>query len=928
MTTELNQLAEVLDGAVRGILSERETLPEVTEIANSYKTMLPTIASLCGIKVSDEEADSLIADLVEQYQRDLSYSRRVGFSYEDSETKPWVRQKADEIDWFYWNRYKQYLLSDKHWAPRVVQSLDSDTLRILDLVNDPSSSQPFERRGLVMASVQSGKTSNYAGLICRAADAGYKIIIVMAGVHNVLRNQTQSRLEEGFTGFDITEERKPVGVGKRRRSKEPIVCTSRKADFNKGKVETLLGLQPKNTNAPWLFVIKKNSSALRGVYEWLVSGDGIEDYPLLLIDDEADNASINGKYIAEKRTDEVTKINGQIRKILNFFKKKAYVGYTATPFANILIDPDIELDEYGKDLFPKSFIYTLEESTDYFGARQVFSDYDSSRPKHLRFIDDNQILLPAKHKSDFQVDELPYSLKNAIQTYILATAIRYLRGDEEEHSTMMVNVSPYTAVQSNVYHLINAYVNDLRDSAKSFSYLSPDIALNSSPHLKEMRQAWEYEYGKLGELEWEDVQKKLYDVLKTVHVEIVNSKSGGLLDYEHQIEHVIAIGGYRLSRGLTLEGLVVSYYSRNAKAYDALMQMARWFGYRFGYEDLCRIWMSDEAAGWYKYVADATESLIDQLRSMRQQGRTPRDFGLRIRQHPDSLTVTARNKLGKSQVAMQIDYNNSFIETVALLRDQASIESNNRTTEKLVDGIIESGCVFLDPSFGAGKIAFNVPVEVVQSFLRGYKNANDDSVASNPDTLIDYIGKREDDGELKHWDVMFASGNSDTSPYRLNDSLEVKRERRKPGSASTESILFIGEKRRVSSRGVSKAGMTTEQIERAESNYAADHDSSKNCSDRYYNAERDKPLLVVHPLLLMYDQTSGRGTYENSGIGKSVWPSELHHENAIGFTIAFPYSNSTNTPIPYVLNEIAIQELAKGFADEDTDDGDWGDYDD
>lgn len=923
MDAELNQLAEVLDGAVRGLLSNRDSLPDTQDIREAYATMLPSFAGLYGCDISDSQADSLIQGLVEQYQRDLSYSRRIGFSYEDDETKPWVRQKADEIEWFYWDRYKQYLLSEKRWAPRVVQSLDDDTLRILDLINDPQSCAPYERRGLVMASVQSGKTSNYTGLICRAADAGYKVIIVMAGVHNVLRNQTQSRLEEGFAGFDITEGRSPVGVGKRRRTKEPMVCTSRKSDFNKARVETLLGLQVTNTDAPWLFVIKKNSSALRGVYEWLISQHRIEDYPLLLIDDEADNASINGKYIAEKRTDEVTKINGQIRKILNYFKKKAYVGYTATPFANILIDPDIELEEFGKDLFPKSFIYTLEESTDYFGANQVFSDYDSSHPKHLRFIDDNEFLLPAKHKSDFRVDELPYSLKNAIQVYIIATAIRYLRGDAEEHSTMMINVSPYTAVQNDVYHLVNAYVEQLRDAAKSFGSLSVDTALSCSTVLGEVRDAWKYEYAQTADISWESIQNTLYDVLRSVHVEIVNSKSSGFLDYEHQVEHVIAIGGYRLSRGLTLEGLVVSYYSRNAKAYDALMQMARWFGYRFGYEDLCRIWMSDEAAGWYKYVADATTSLIDQLRNMRQQGRTPHDFGLRIRQHPDALTVTARNKLGKSQVLMQIDYSNGFIETVALLRDENAIRNNNDAVQELIDGMLVESCSLADSEYGSGKIAHNVPVELIKAFLRGYRNADEDSVASSPDALLTYIGKREDDGELLLWDVLFASGHSERSSFKLGGIGEIKRERRKPGSSSSEGVVFVGEKRRVSSRGVSKAGMSKEQIGRAEDSYERDHGRRTNCSDRYYNFERDKPLLVIHPLLLMFDNSSSRGSFANSSIRKDIWPSENHFEEAVGFTIAFPRSKSANTPIPYVLNEIAIQELAKGFASEDTDDGDW-----
>ena len=235
---------------------------------------------------------------------------------------------------------------------------------------DPLETRFFTRRGLVVASVQSGKTANYIGLICRAADVGYRIIIVMAGVHNVLRNQTQARLEDGFTGFNIENCKvEPVGVGKGSQARRPISCTSREADFSTARAKALRGIQTAQTNEPFLFVVKKNSKSLQQVYEWLQS-NGNQNEPLLLIDDEADNASINGKYKLEKRENEPTKINGQIRNILNLFNRACYVGYTATPFANVLIDPSVDSDEYGKDLFPSNFIYTLEESSDYFGAKR------------------------------------------------------------------------------------------------------------------------------------------------------------------------------------------------------------------------------------------------------------------------------------------------------------------------------------------------------------------------------------------------------------------------------------------------------------------------------------------------------------------------------------------------------------------------------
>ncbi|QOY60628.1 DEAD/DEAH box helicase family protein [Thermophilibacter immobilis] len=378
MKSENEEFVEQVNNAVRQHFQELDKTPKEIEVREWYEHIYDAFASIYPSVRLDRS--STIDSLVNSYCAELAITKRLGFAYSDEQTHPWLNETKDEIDWFYWNRYKQYLLRTKKWAPAAVRSVEDDTRNVLDLMANPMAGNAFERRGLVVASVQSGKTANYIGLICRAADAGYRIIIVMAGVHNVLRNQTQRRLEDGFTGRNIIENDKiePVGVGKDVTNRWPISCTSRDADFNKARATALKGIQTLNTNEPWLFVIKKNSNSLKQVYEWL-NCNANENDQLLLIDDEADNASINGKYKKEKRNDEPTRINGQIRNILNFFSRCCYVGYTATPFANILIDPDLDTEKYGRDLFPSSFIYTLEESSDYFGATKVFDDADGLR---------------------------------------------------------------------------------------------------------------------------------------------------------------------------------------------------------------------------------------------------------------------------------------------------------------------------------------------------------------------------------------------------------------------------------------------------------------------------------------------------------------------------------------------------------------------
>ena len=906
------EFEDQVDDVVRKHFIDQD--PTEDEVRNFYEATYDGFATFYPGVPQDREA--AIDSLVEQYCSELAITKKLGFAYMDEETKPWLRDAEDDIQenrggWYYWGRYKNYLIKQKHWVKSAVYSIEKDTREILDLMADPKSEIPFERRGLVVASVQSGKTANYIGLISRAADVGYKIIIVMAGVYNVLRSQTQARLEEGFVGFNIVNrERVPVGVGLGEKS--PVVCTSRDQDFNKSRADALMYIQADQTDSPFLFVIKKNSNSLKQVYEWLKI-NAKPDYPLLLIDDEADNASINVRYKRDKRDEEEpTRINGQIRSILNLFNRRCYVGYTATPYANILIDPDVDNDEFKRDLFPRSFIYTLEESSDYFGADEVFDDYDDVHPEHLRYIHDIDDILPAKHKSDTVVQTIPDSMKEAIRTFILATAIRSLRGDGDEHSTMMINVSPYKAPQGAVASCVKDYLDDLRCSIDANAQRAASTALRNSSNLRNLKTTWQKEYSRLKDgIGWEEVQHALWDAVKTMHVVTINSGSNQFLDYEHQTEHVIAVGGYRLSRGLTLEGLVVSYYSRNAKAYDALMQMARWFGYRHGYEDLCRIWMSEKSAGWYKFVADSTDDLFDELRDMRQVNRTPQNYGLKIRQSPDSLIVTARSKMGTgTKVKAPIDLNNGFVETIAFERDKNVISENKNAVRTFLERIEQcSSC-----KRGEDYTFSNVPVNFIEEFLNNYVNEDARSPKSQKDPVLDYINDRKIDGELKTWDVYIAHGAGDE--VTLSPSVSVHYEIRYPGSNTSDSCLIVGEKNRLASRDIDKKGLSENQIKRAEEEFYKDHDESKNPSGLYYRRYRRSPLLVIHPVCFGFKPEAEDGE-EKAKAAK--WPSLVHREYAYGWSISFPYTDKQTKTVAYVYNQVAMDNIKADY-EEDTDD--------
>src|SRR5260221_2450734 len=294
-------------------------------------------------------------------------------------------------DWRYWQRYREWL--ERRLSFRAVEALDESSGVVLGLLEDPEREGPWDRRGLVVGHVQSGKTGHFTGLIGKAADAGYKIVIVLAGLHNNLRSQTQVRLDEGFLGFETnpisTQSLRVIGVGEIDSDGRirPNYATNRgdNGDFN-ASASRNLGITPEQR--PWLFVVKKNKSVLSQLYGWIrdhvadttEQATGIKvvtHLPLLLIDDEADHASVDtGERVIgpDGQPDEEhqpTAINRAIRRILRSFTRSAYVGYTATPFANIFIHERGETTAEGPDLFPASFIVNLAAPSTYVGPAIV-----------------------------------------------------------------------------------------------------------------------------------------------------------------------------------------------------------------------------------------------------------------------------------------------------------------------------------------------------------------------------------------------------------------------------------------------------------------------------------------------------------------------------------------------------------------------------
>lgn len=835
--------------------------------------------------------------------------------------RPWLHDARinGEVGDFYWGRYRQ-LLNLKGLPKPVIDATDVVTDRVLDRLGDPKNNAAWSRRGMVVGHVQSGKTANYTGLICKAADAGYRLIVVIAGIHNNLRNQTQARIDEGFIGRDTgrlahankAQRQKLIGVGTFDQREFPVSLTNTLRDFNKATATTNTS-QIGQYNVPVVLVIKKNPSTLKNLLEWLKEhsvhqGTQMVSQPMLLIDDEADNASINTAY----GRDEVTRINGQIRELLSLFQRSCYVGYTATPFANIFIDPDTDDEALKQDLFPRHFIIGLDAPSNYFGAQKVFID---DRDRYVRFIADNEDVLPMKHKIDHSVDQLPESLIQAVRAFIVARAIRNARGQQASHASMLVNASRFTDVQGRLRSRINDIVGRIRDAVAVDGAKGRAALMN--PEIAALHAVWEQEYAGAEGADWAAVQARLHEVLVAARVVEVNaSKRSQALDYDQGGEHgvtVIAVGGFSLSRGLTLEGLTVSYFLRNSMMYDTLMQMGRWFGYRPGYEDLCRVWMPADGVGWYAHIHEAMDDLQAQLKRMELAKATPEQFGLEVRSHPETLIVTARNKMGSGkEFPTRVGLARRLIETTRIGNDTVQLGRNRVAGEALAEAIRASGRVPVSRS--RGHFVEALPVELVRNFLNSFRADASDPL-TDPRLMGDYIDARAG-SELKEWDVLFASAQKDGVEQDELSGLGMTPFERKVGESDLRhgALAISGTSRRVGSPGDEREGLTEAQVDLAISTYRKEL-ADKGKSDLpatlppriFCDIDGRRPLIILR----LVRPTVADETLESRLPG-----------SVLAWSICFPPSHIEGGTVDYVVNTIRMREM---FGEEEVEEEALGD---
>lgn len=732
------------------------------------------------------------ADEIEAIKRDVNWKYKIyttpGQSIvADYEQEKWYDNVKNNIDSRFWTRYKNYLIDEKGFSPNIVSTLGDETLdqKLMNYIGDPKTSE-FFKRGLIIGDVQSGKTSTYIGFICKAADAGYKVFILLTGTIESLRRQTQERVEEGFVGIDLSADTtggQRIGVGLDNKPIYAMSMTSRVQDFTGNSDKIAVSLSNKDAV---VFVIKKNTTVLKKLKDWLVSLNADPssqkiDLPMLLIDDEADNASINTS--ADK--EEPTKINRLIRELSNVFSKSNYVGFTATPFANVFIDPETTEKMENEDLFPEDFIVALPTPSNYIGPGKIFAK-DGEYHSQLIYIEDagreaeDEYSFYFKHDKYWEGD-LPDSLTDAIYTFYLANALRDLRGDHSEHRSMLINMSRFIMVQK----YIKQEIEEIHKQAYRSLKYNLSVDFNESmkdPVIRRVYRIWETQYSAL-EFSWNDLISIIFSSIENIQIKVVNSsRDSEKLQYpKNESLRVIAIGGLALSRGLTLEGLVISYFYRNTSTYDVLMQMGRWFGYRKNYDDLFRIWTHQDSAEWYAEIAEATEKLKDDMSLMRELGMKPRNFGIRVRNNSAALNITAYNKMRNSSDEFEyLSYFGGIIETPYLRSDEESQIANYNAVVKFTEECVEQGYSFKPEAMkGAGEhnVLRDVPKLRVISLIKQLKISK--FCSSFDVAQISEFLSSCTDSSIDKWDIAFMDGekSQDSSVVNLfgREIYKVKR---------------------------------------------------------------------------------------------------------------------------------------------------------
>ena len=795
--------------------------------------------------------------------------------------------KRDRSHWYYWPRLRDYLIR-RGWPLDRVRGLDDSSDTVLKNLSPPEpETDGFDDRGLVLGYVQSGKTANYTALIAKAVDVGFRLVVVLAGMDNGLRRQTQVRLQKELTGSKNLKD--AIALPEMGRRWHTFTTEDINGDFRAENVNTasLQGSQPV------LLVVKKNGHVLNRILRWLDNADvaTFRCLPALVIDDEADQASIN---VARFDEDSPSAINRKIRELLNKFSRCAYVAYTATPFANILIPVNAQVQGIGDDLYPKNFIIALPRPKGYMGAEALFGQRAFAGGED---VDDglNVIrIVPKQDVDDLGESHMPQTLRDALMDFVLADAARAQRLDRRGHAdgpaTMLIHTSRSIGAHDNVSRVVRDAIDEIRDQWR--------YNKNNSGIKTELLSRWKREFMSLektaaNSVEFSDLEEYIRLFLESVSVMVINSDQGDVADYEKNPSlKVIAIGGNKLSRGLTLEGLLVSYFTRSTNMYDTLMQMGRWFGYREGYVDLTRLYTTADMADRFHHLALVEHQIREDLTVYKSRNLTPRECGMRILAHP-SMLVTSQLKQANAERYV-FSFAEILFQTFRFPLDNlsnlaAAADTNLQTVKNFLSGLGTHKEVEKRPMWR------DVAAEKIREFLGMYQN---EEHANELRAICEYVRRRNEGGELRKWTVAIRHLNSPKKELGVVDwgiGVDLNQMSRTRLIKATNSLGVITDP------GDEKIGLSPDVL-RAEAEALGERENKAARTAR----SPDEGLLLLYPISKNSSPTQGR----RGSRARLFDEGDSLARDLIGVAISFPKSKKER-PEEYIHNATLAHSVGR-----------------
>ena len=859
---------------------------------------------------------------------------------EEAESETWWldyrNENNDKLS--FWNRYYKYLYEEKGWERSAIKkSIDNTTDTLLNSIADPRKAVSEERRAMVVGYVQSGKTANYIGLINKALDAGYKYIIVLAGIHNNLRSQTQSRIDEEVLGYETDSaakqkqreraEKNKIGVGKLYNAGfvQTLTFRDEKGDFTKDRSGILTS--PDNAT---IIVTKKIKSTLENLIENIKSNSeaSVDDnghffmnakYPLLLIDDEADQASVNTGYDYDENGNvideyDVKTINKLIRSLFKMFECRSYVGYTATPYANIFIPNDIRVatEESGNDLFPADCIISLPKPYRYIGANEFFGygvDNDEIKPMPLiRKITETNFVNTRKKT----VGDLPDSLRYAMKCFLISIAVRNCRGEINKPNTMLIHVARIKNMQEMLERKVRDYFcnelqpmiidGDRETKEEIYRIMKNDYVPTTNSMINDFRRYMEG----AGKFSLDEVYQEILRLMndEKIRINVINGNSKDSLAYkEHEGEeyNVIAIGGDKFSRGLTLEGLSISYFTRESKYYDTLMQMGRWFGFRPKYADLCRVFVTEDIHRWFARIAFATDNLRDQISYMCDEKAKPMDFGLRVATHPE-LKISSPRKV-KSGTMQKLDFSNTLTVTRDIDVDVQQYENNYNAVNRLfstASRIYSSEEHFANLGRSADNnhlFLENVSSHKIIEFFTEFKTSKYASKV-NGNNIATYIKEQNKDNLLIDWTVCLINVGKSNPGFEIA-GYKIRNGITRHGENSVVPLRNgkVCSVHMLKSKGHEYYALNQQEYKEALHMEESSDKGKESTIAANIRAKMDhrKGLLLIYPI----DYHDAEAKTSNFKIGNG------EHKPPFGLVVVFPKGNGKS--ISYQVNPIATK---------------------